>query len=79
MFKYLFQILVLKKLVFMRFVKYQKQKFMIYVLCTSFCDRAFTDFLSHCDDKFGITKESRSTSIYASFFARFVRTYALSA
>jgi len=61
------------------FLKYQKQKFTIYVLCTSSCDHAFTDFLSRCDDKFGITKESRSTSIYASFFAYFARTYTLSA
>jgi len=52
---------------------------MIYVLCTSSCDRAFTGFLSRCDDKFGIAKESRSTSIYASFFACFACTYALSA
>lgn len=51
----------------------------MYVLRASSRGRTFTDFLSRCHDKFGIAEESRSTSIYASFFAGLARAHALPA
>lgn len=51
---------------------------MIYTLSASSCDRTFTNFLSRCQNAFGVTEESRFTSIDAGFLAGFARAHALS-
>jgi len=60
------------------FVKHLQKWQSLYILRASSRDCIFTNFLS-CHDKFRVAEESRSTSIYACFFAGFARTHALSA